>query len=1096
MLEHRLANRDDVRNIYIVTALPRFRESGTNVARKASNKTDLSWAMHWALQVGDQFFELQRGYPDPLRTGLRMSRWDEQQQSQILERHRQGVTAMTDDEIRAVGEKYFARLERIDINIYDLWCNNCQVAVDRMLRDIGGLSYYRMALRSLQEMVKQFFYNAILSITQMYGRYRGWNEEVIDKYTKILHKTLRVMTSRSQYPKRHWIREDIDAADGVLKKVSTVKDHWLLTVLESSLSLRKSSEDLYVRRGTDGKPELNFDALRKATKGIFDEGENWRLSWLKAVPWLTAGFLVGTPRWAAAVISIAISRASQLYENRVGLKGGLEESLIELGVSPNPENDSLTSKKRPKLQHQRRFTNGQKRVRSKTHTTDSKLVARYERCLTTAGVPYFIDHTDGNWSWDAPDQQEMCLKITNPRLSKKWEEKQEDGRALYVNRMTGETTYTRPGAAEIWAVKRKIKPDWIRSTIMPLPCGWEMRRTEEGEIYYLNHNKDLAVSTTTHPMRQEIEDERRSLIPEFNVEWDYDRGKKYRKISTGEIRWKAVDGPRYNSAKDKAKIIFQNAQEDFIEPLPPGWTFTVREDGLKIYHNGKFGKQKIERTTHPLTDKRRRLQPEWEMRYTPGNRRYWVHYGSDGRGTTWWTRHRLLKNTSLKNNASGWKLSKNGQDWEWFEGGDVPHSEIPVLDLDDPADIDFREYPFILPPQIATEDGTFIEPLPPDWVRRTQEDGTVYYWNFKNEVRSEQHPNEQERSTLPALWEMRFTRHGRQYFIDHDDGSTWWTHPRADKHERKLRAQPGQMQNGWKIGEDGKTWERFEDHPDIQSTEQNLNALSHAQSTESEIVEDVQTTDTPRSVSSPRDWLKSVNSSDIIASAKTRISSSPKLFRNFTKSPSINSSASTCSTVTESPPRPAEDEHGDLAEKIWFGHTPEMTEDPELTTEPEQVKFLQTDDIKPSLAPVCLLDTPQEDLERENLLKERHLTDTDPTMANLSLEEESSTVGTSHLQSNEAPSTVSTPEKDAKKGWAKRTTSSLLALRKHKSKNSSKSGAAVSDEKLALDYTPQSRVIGLGIGTTEGFDSGVGAEVPKSTTAKSDGRDTTGVDGD
>lgn len=108
---------------------------------------------------------------------------------------------MTDDEIRAVGERHFSRLDRIDINIYSLWCNNCQIAVDRMLRDIGGLFYYRRKLESLHEMVRQFFYNAILSITEMYGRYRGWNEEVITKYTHVLHKTLRVMASRSEYPK-------------------------------------------------------------------------------------------------------------------------------------------------------------------------------------------------------------------------------------------------------------------------------------------------------------------------------------------------------------------------------------------------------------------------------------------------------------------------------------------------------------------------------------------------------------------------------------------------------------------------------------------------------------------------------------------------------------------------------------------------------------------------------------------------------------------------------------------------------------------------------------------------------------------------------
>ncbi|KAL8821020.1 MAG: hypothetical protein Q9191_007396, partial [Dirinaria sp. TL-2023a] len=1077
MLEHRLANRDDVRDIHIVTALPKFRESGTNMAKKASDKTDLSWAMHWALQVGDQFFELQRGYPDPLRTGLKVSKWDKHQQSHIIERHRQGVTAMTDDEIKDVGEKYFSRLERIDINIYDVWCNNCQIAVDRILRDIGGLSYYRMALRSVQDMVKQFFYNAILSITQMYGRYRGWNEELIAKYTKVLHKTLRVMTSRSHYPKRHWIREDIDAADGVIKKVSTVTDHWILTVLESSLSLRKGSEDLYVRRGSDGKTELNFDGLKRATKGIFDDGDNSGLAWLKAMPWLTAGFLVGTPRWAAAVISIAISRASQIYDERThaGLKGGLEESLTGLGVSPEISNELSASKTRPKLRNQRRSTNGQRRIRSKTLPIDSKLVARYERCLSTTGVPYFIDHVDESRSWDAPDQQEMCLKITDPPLSKKWEEKQEEGRTLYVNRITGEVTDTRPGLAEIWAVKKKVKPDWVKSTMMALPHGWEMRRTEDGEMFYLNHNEDAPTSTTTHPMRLEIEGERRSLLPEFNVEWDHDRGKKYRKISTGEVRWKAVDGPLYTQANDKTRISLQNPQEGFVEPLPPGWTVMVQENGLKIYWNGKVGKDKIERTTHPLTDKRRRLQREWEMRYTPGSRRYWVHHGGDGRGTTWWTRHRLLKNTSLKNNASGWKLSKNGQDWEWFEGGDVPHSEIPVLDLDDPTDYEFREYPFLLPPRIVTEDGAFIEPLPPNWVRRTHEDGSVYYWNFKDEVSTESHPNDEERRNLPALWEMRFTRHGRQYFVDHDDGSSWWTHPREDKKEQKLRARPGQAQDGWKIAEDSKSWERFEEQPDAQSTEQNVDALSHTYSTESEAVQDGETTETTRSrsnprewlksinsgdmsnarewlksvhsgdISNPRDWLKSVNSSEIIAGAKTRYSSSPIFLKKFAKSPSANSSASPSSTLTGSPQTLAgEGGDGDLAEKKWFGETPEMTEEPDQATTPFQI-----DDTEKNLASISPETSSQENPEKEiGSLTERPVSNTD-----VRREEESST-----SQPQSSPNPTNAPEKDSMRTWAKRTTSGLRALRKHTSKNGSK---------LSLDHSgPEAAVEGLGITTT------------------------------
>lgn len=1130
MLEYRLANRDDVRDIHIVTALPfseRLRKNavGPNLVDRISqnSKTDLSWAMHWAVQVGDQFFELQRGYPDPLRTGLRMSKWDQHKIDQIHHRYRQGVTAMTDDEIKAAGETHFSQLDRIGINTYDLWCNNCQIAVDNMLRDIGGLYYYRARLESLHEMVRQFFYDAILSIMKMFGRYRGWNEEIIDRYTHVLHKTLRVMTKRSKYPKRHWIKNDIEAAEGVLKKVGAVTDHWILSVLESSLSLRKDSEELYIHRGADGKPELNFDAVREATKGIFDDDQtDWRLGWLKAVPWLTAGFLVGTPRWAAAVISIALSRASHLYEDRVaghvGIRGGLEESLVGsivgLGASPQVQKTPPASSTRPKLQNQRTLTNAQKRVRLKNLPNESALVPRYERCFTNAGVPYFIDHMNKSRSWDVPDQQEMCLKIVDRPLSKKWEEKQEDGRTIYLNQRTGEMTDARPGAAEIWIVKRKVNSNWIKSTMMALPCGWEMRRTEEGEMCYVNHNNDPPTSTTLHPMRKEIEDERQVLLPEWNVEWDDERGKKYRNIQTGEIRWKSVDGPRYVSAGEKADTKMDVPKEGFVEPLPPGWT-VVEQAGQKVFKNGKAGKERIERTRHPLADKRKRLQPYWEMRYTPGGRRYWVHYGTDGRGTTWWTRNRLLKNTSLKNSASGWKLAKNGHDWEWFEGGDVPHSDIPVLDLDDPADIEFREYPFVPPKPVTNDDGQFIEPLPSNWVVRTQEDGSMYYWNFRDDIRSEEHPNEEERRNLPALWEMRFTRHGRQYFVHHEDSSTWWTNPRQSKHEQKLRAPPGQSQNGWKLGEDGKTWERFEDQPNAQMTEQSMDSLSHTESVGSEASRD-KTFAPLRSVSITRDWLKRVNSGDVVAIARTRVPHS-KFFKRAEKSPSMASS------LLESPREFADDEG--LTQENWLVDASAMTEEPETTDklrsteerssagepqyndepqsiidsqfskESEQELSLQkeenekssvlvrdlTEGIKASGKMPGVISSLINDLKV--LVEERRPVIEEPLINTPPMSEEP--------QSNGESETASPPQKVGKRAWAKRTGSSFLSLRKVKGKKGSENGLTATDEKVVLENSLEPVVDGLGI-STEASESGAGVEVSPRLVRKVDSKEVLG----
>ncbi|KAL9115058.1 MAG: hypothetical protein Q9187_007352, partial [Circinaria calcarea] len=187
-LKRRLANRDDVREIAIVTT-PAVALGGTwgaTLLRQASDKskTKLSWAMHWAIKVGDQYFELQRAHTDPTRTGLRMSKWSEEQESQIINTYVQGVTALTDQEIKAVGDSQFSRLNRMHLNKYAVWSNNCQVAVDNMLRDIGGLSQYRAGLKSLTEWTRQFFCESMLVITRLYYQQRGCDKEVIAKHER------------------------------------------------------------------------------------------------------------------------------------------------------------------------------------------------------------------------------------------------------------------------------------------------------------------------------------------------------------------------------------------------------------------------------------------------------------------------------------------------------------------------------------------------------------------------------------------------------------------------------------------------------------------------------------------------------------------------------------------------------------------------------------------------------------------------------------------------------------------------------------------------------------------------------------------------
>ena len=461
--------------------------------------------------------------------------------------------------------------------------------------------------------------------------------------------------------------------------------------------------------------------------------------------------------------------------------------------------------------------------------------------------------------------------------------------------------------------------------------------------------------------------------------------------------------------------------------------------------------------------------------------------------------NKLLKNTSLKNSASGWKLAKDGHDWEWFEGGDVPHSNIPILDLDDPADIEFREYPFVPPKLLTNDDGQFIEPLPSNWVVRTQEDGSMFYWKFKDEIRTEEHPIEEERRNLPALWEMRFTRHGRQYFVHHEDGSTWWANPRQSKHERKLRAPPGQSQNGWEIGEDGKKWERFEDQPNAQQTEQNMNSPSHTESIGSEASRDNRFAPL-RSVSTSRDWLKRVNSGDVIAIARTRVPRS-KLFKKAGKSPSM------ASNFSESPRELAYDE--DLTEENCVVDTSAMTKEPEPTDELRSIDERQlagepeyNDESQFIVEPQFVKESGQElSLQKEDMEKSSVLM-RDPTEGiqisgripgvilslindlKVLVEERRSVVEkplantppiTEEPLSIGESDSASPPQKVGKRAWAKVTGSRYLSPRKGKGIKGNGNGLAAADEEVALENSLEPVVDGLGI-STEPSESGAGGE--------------------
>ena len=332
---------------------------------------------------------------------------------------------------------------------------------------------------------------------------------------------------------------------------------------------------------------------------------------------------------------------------------------------------------------------------------------------------------------------------------------------------------------------------------------------------------------------------------------------------------------------------------------------------------------------------------------------------------------------------------------------------------------------------------------------------------------------QEERKSLPALLEMRFTLHGRQYYIHHEDGSTWWTHPRENKHEQKLRARPGQSQNGWKITEDGKNWQRFEDNPDAQATEHGVEVTTHTQAQE--------TPGMRRSLSSTRDWLKRVNSSGLVTNARTRIPQSSKIFKRSDS----DKSASISSILAESPQEDADEDEGPTKEK-WLIDSAAMTEEPQSTDLMEQESSSQTRSTIKNFAPTResmkrlissekmpsvvanLINELQEIVEEKRSAKEESAIE-----AELSLNMEPVT---EEPQSNAESSTASPPQKDSRKAWAKRTTSSFRNLKKNKNKKGSEGSLVLTDDNVLPEENLQPMMQGLGISGTEPLDGEVGAD--------------------
>ncbi|KAI4242479.1 MAG: hypothetical protein L6R40_004033 [Gallowayella cf. fulva] len=121
--------------------------------------------------------------------------------------------------------------------------------------------------------------------------------------------------------------------------------------------------------------------------------------------------------------------------------------------------------------------------------TESTLPDGWEERKDPSGKPYYVDHNTRSTTWLHPTLCEGSCKEKSQKfdamddgtlLPAGWEQDIDprSKRPYYIDHKTKTTSWVRPVAG-------------IEETTMPLPKGWERRRTSDskGRIYFVNHNE-------------------------------------------------------------------------------------------------------------------------------------------------------------------------------------------------------------------------------------------------------------------------------------------------------------------------------------------------------------------------------------------------------------------------------------------------------------------------------------------------------------------------------------------------------------------------------------------------------------------------------
>ncbi|KAI6114349.1 hypothetical protein F5141DRAFT_706205 [Pisolithus sp. B1] len=126
----------------------------------------------------------------------------------------------------------------------------------------------------------------------------------------------------------------------------------------------------------------------------------------------------------------------------------------------------------------------------------------WERRIDPNGRPYYVDHNRRTTTWNRPDplqqppppasalpasrQPQTSSNYADVPLPAGWEERRTpEGRPYFLDHNTRSTTWNDPRRATTAAVSL---PEDRNAKLGPLPSGWEMRLTSTNRVYFVDHS--------------------------------------------------------------------------------------------------------------------------------------------------------------------------------------------------------------------------------------------------------------------------------------------------------------------------------------------------------------------------------------------------------------------------------------------------------------------------------------------------------------------------------------------------------------------------------------------------------------------------------